>query len=49
MYVKPMGLCYSLFLLRMFFNLASPAECIFPELLFFSWGTPMRKKTKSWT
>ena len=35
MYVKPMGLCYSLFLLRMFFNLASPAECIFPELFFF--------------
>lgn len=38
MYVKPMGLCYSLFLLRMFFNLASPAECIFPELLFFFLG-----------
>ena len=41
MYVKPMGLCYSLFLLRMFFNLASPAECIFPKLLFFLGGTPM--------
>ena len=41
MYVKPMDLRYSLFLLRMFFNLASPAECIFPKLLFFLGGTPM--------